>query len=174
MKSVRVKVILSLIFLGQLASACSNGPVSNSNSTQNRTNQNSPNAASDKVEELGMLVVLPMEPEETVFREDPAIVSTDGTQPQYSKKLTAVLKYPAPDADKLSALIEKSSPPLSASVNTETWFPAELIAQSDLSGDDTLKGDSFAAADFYQAPYTDGKITRVEGSNYFILELFSK
>ena len=171
MKSARVKIVLSLIFLGQLANACSNGTVNNSNLPQNRANQNTQKAASDKVEELGMLVILPVEPEETVFRED-AVVPADGNQ--YTKKLTAVLKYSAVDAEKLSAKIEASSPPLSASISTESWFPAELIAQSDLSGDDTLKGDSFAAADFYQAPYTEGKITRVEGSNYFILELFVK
>lgn len=174
MKSARVKIILSLIFLGQLASACTSGAVNNANLPQIRANQNSRSAASDKVEELGMLVVLPFDPEETVFREDPSLASSDGNQPQYTKKLTAVLKYSAVDAEKLSAKIEASSPPLSASINTETWFPAELIAQSDLSGDSTLKGDSFAAADFYQAPYTEGKITRVEGSNYFILELFAK
>lgn len=172
MKSARISIILSLIFLGQLAGACSSSAVNNSNLPQNKANQNSQRASSDKVEELGLLVVLPLEPEETVFREDPAI-SSDGSQ-QYTKKLTAVLKYSAADAEKLSALIEKSSPPLSATVGTETWFPAELIAQSDLSGDDTLKGDSFAATDFYQAPYTEGKITRVEGGNYFVLELFSK
>jgi hypothetical protein len=172
MNSARMSIILSLIFLGQLANACSSGVVNNSNSSRNNANQNSQRAASDKVEELGLLVILPLEPEETVFREDPA-VSSDGSH-QSTKKLTAVLKYSAADAEKLSALIERSSPPLSATVSTETWFPAELIAQSDLSGDDTLKGDSFAAADFYQAPYTEGKITRIEGSNYFVLELFSK
>lgn len=173
MKSARIRIILSLIFLGQLAGACSSGVVSNSNSPQNKANQNSQNAASDKVEELGLLVILPIEPEETVFREDP-VAPVEGSQPQYSKKLTAVLKYSAAEAEKLSTLIEASSPPLSASINTEPWFPAELIAQSDLSGDDTVKGNSFAASGFYQAPYLEGKITRVEGSNYFILELFAK
>lgn len=172
MKSARISIILSLIFLGQLVNACSSVAVNNSNLSQNKSNQNSRNAASDKVEELGLLVTLPLEPEETVFREDP-VTASDGSQ-QYSKKLTAVLKYSAAEAEKLSALIERSSPPLSATVSTETWFPAELIAQSDLSGDDTLKGDSFAAADFYHTPYTEGKITRVEGTNYFILELFAK
>jgi hypothetical protein len=165
MQSARVKTIVSLIFLAQLLSACS-GNAGNTNTSQPNSNQNRNTvSANDKAEELGMLVVLPIEPEETVWREDPG----EGN----AKKLTAVLKYPVADAAKLSTLIEKS-PPLSASINTETWFPAELIAQSDLSGDDTLKGDSFAAVDFYQAPYSEGTITRIEGTNYFILELHAK
>lgn len=165
MKSARVTVILSLIILGQLFIACS-GSIGNSNSPGPNSNQNRNTAsANDKVEELSLLVVLPIEPEETVWREDPGAGNT--------KKLTAVLKYPATDAPKVSALIEKTAP-LSASINAEMWFPAELIAASDLSGDDTLKGDSFPANDFFQAPYTEGTITRIEGTNYFILELTAK
>lgn len=117
------------------------------------------------------MINLPVEPEETVWREDPA---DPANQQQFSKKLTAVLKFSATDTAKLSAIIEKGSPPLSATIGTESWFPAELIAQGDLSGDDTLKGDSFAATDFYLPPYTDGKITHVENTDYFILELFAK
>lgn len=174
MKAARLKIILSLIFIGQLLSACSGSGAGNSNSSQTNSNQNRTNtpAANDKVEELGLLVNLPVEPDEAVWREDP-VTPSDGNQPQYSKKLTAVLKYSGAAVAKVSALIEKS-PPLSDSINSETWFPAELIAQSGLSGDSTLKGDSFAATDFYQPPYSEGKITHVEETNYFILELFAK
>jgi len=174
MKSARVSIILSLIFLGQLLSACSGG-ANNTNSTQPNSNQYRPagSTANDMVEELELLVTLPIEPEETVWREDPQTAG-DTTQPPYTKKLTAILKYPQADAGKLAALLEQSSPPLATGINTESWFPAELIAQSDLSGDDTLKGDSYSAASFYRAPYSDGRIMRVEGTDYFILELYSR
>ena len=170
MRSARVKIILSLIFIGQLLSACSTAPVANTNLAQPNTNQNRP-SASDKSEELELLIKIPAEPEETVFRED-AANAVDGIQPQYAKKLTAVLKYSAAESVKLSESLEKSSPPLSASINVEPWFPAELIAQSDLSGDDTVKGYSYPALPFFQPPYNEGTITRIEGTNYFILELY--
>jgi hypothetical protein len=164
-----------LIFFGQLFGACSGGGTNNANISQPNSNQYKPvgSTANDKVEELELLVTLPIEPEETVWRED-APVAGDNSQPPFTKKLTAVLKYSQADAVKLSGLIEQGSPPLSVGINTETWFPAELIAQSDLSGDDTLKGDSYSAANFYRAPYSDGRITRVEGTDYFVLELYSR
>lgn len=177
MKSARGKLILASIFIAQAFISCSSSPAGNSNSTQGNSNQSQrPSAASDKAEELALLINLPIEPEETVWREDPfSGLGTGGDgPPQSSKKLTAVMKFSAADAAALLSLIEKGSPPLMATIGTETWFPAELIAQSDLSGDDTLKGDSFTATDFFHPPYTDGKITRVEGTNYFILELFAK
>lgn len=173
MHSARIKIILSLIFIAQFLNACS-GPAANGNANQPTVNTNQKTTASDKSEELEMLIKLPFEPEETVFREDPIPAPADGIQSQYSKKLTAVLKYPALEATKLSETLEKASPPLSATVATDSWFPAELIAQSDLSGDDTLKGSSFPAVDYYQAPFTEGTITRIEGTNYFILELYAK
>lgn len=173
MKSARGKLILASVFIAQVFVSCSSSPAGNSNSAQTNANQSAQRsaAASDKAEELALLINLPLEPEETVWRQDP--VGLGGDQ-QFSKKLTAVMQFSTEDAAKLSALVEKGSPPLTANIGTEPWFPAELIAQSDLSGDDTLKGDSFSATDFFQPPYSDGKITRVEGTNYFILELFAK
>lgn len=173
MKSAQGKYILAFVFVAQILISCSGSPAGNSNSPQGNANQSTlkQGSANDKAEELSMLINLPVEPEETVWREDAA---RTGDSAQFSKKLTAVMKFPAADAGKLSALVERNSPPLTASIGTEPWFPAELIAQSDLSGDDTLKGDSFAATDFFLPPYSEGRITRIEGTSYFILELFAK
>lgn len=173
MKSARGKLILASVFIAQVFISCSSSPPGNSNSAPANANQSTQRsaAASDKAEELALLINLPIEPEDTVWREDPA---AQGGEQQYSKKLTAVMQFPEENAAKLSALVEKDAPPLTANIGTEQWFPAELIAQSDLSGDDTLKGDSFPATDFFQPPYSEGRITRVEGTNYFILELYAK
>ncbi len=62
-------------------------------------------------------------------------------------------------------------PAAEADIDAETWFPAELIAQSQLSGDESLKGTAFAADDFLHEPYNQGKITRINDTNYFVLEL---
>ena len=135
--------------------------------TQN-TNETVPttansNTAKTNVEELGMHVAIPYETDEAVWRQD-----------QDNKKITAVLRLSSQDADKLTKKAESVKPPEPAVVSAEAWFPAELIAQSEMSGDNTVKGTSYAANEFYLPPYTDGKIMRAENTDYFILELVSK
>ncbi|HEX8638579.1 MAG TPA: hypothetical protein VF692_10990, partial [Pyrinomonadaceae bacterium] len=98
----------------------------------------------------------------------------DNAAPPTGKKMTAVLKFTAEDAARIVAQAETYRPATPAQIETESWFPAELIAQSELSGDETLKGNAYAANDFLQPPYSDGKLTRLENSSYFILELFAR
>jgi hypothetical protein len=90
------------------------------------------------------------------------------------KKLTAVLRFLNEDADKIVAQAASVKAAAPSTINTEKWFPPELIAQSRTSGDDTLKGLSYPANDFYNAPYSDGTFTRIDGTDYFVLELFAK
>ena len=52
-------------------------------------------------------------------------------------------------------------------------LPPELIAQSQGSGDEILKGKSYAANEFFSESYKNGKITRINDTDYFILELTS-
>ncbi len=130
----------------------------NANKTSNSTNTNA-NATKDDLEDFGKIVKLPFKPEEVSWRE-----SED-------KKIIAVLKFSAVDAQSLIAQIEKQKPAQLAGLNAENWFPPELVAKSQQSGDETLKGKEYAANDFFLAPYNKGKITRIDDTNYFILEL---
>ncbi|HMS39726.1 MAG TPA: hypothetical protein PKE69_05830 [Pyrinomonadaceae bacterium] len=143
-----------------LLSACSS-PVSNSSLTINKHNNSNTNteATKDDIEDFAKIVKLPFQPEEVSWRE-----SAD-------KKIIAVLKFSAADANNLTTQIEKQKPAQNAGLNAENWFPPELIAQSQQSGDETLKGKEYSAADFFLAPYTKGKITRIDETNYFVLEL---
>jgi hypothetical protein len=43
-----------------------------------------------------------------------------------------------------------------------------------MSGDDSLNGVAYAADSFYQEPFTSGRIVRVDGTDYFVLELSAK
>jgi len=122
-----------------------------------------------------MAIKMPFHPEEAVWREDVLGKSGDNRVPAPTdKKLTAVLRFLKDDAAKITAQAEKYKPATPATINTEKWFPAELIAQSQTSGDETVKGSSYPANDFLNPPYSDGKITRIEGTDYFVLELFAK
>ena len=129
----------------------------------NSANENA-NAAKTNAEELGVLVNLPFETEEAVWKEDAA-----------HKKVIAVLRFSPADANKIVSRGGKDSARLRMSkVAAETWFPAELIAQSGASGDSNLKGLAYAANDFFQEPFTSGRIVRIENTDYFVLELSAK
>lgn len=165
--------ILALFLSGQILTGCSS-------TTGNQSSANSPttagsqiaaansNTTKDDIEELGMLVNLPFEPEETVWKESPA------GKDSANRKLIAVLRYSDANAEKLTAQLAKLKPPTAETLSTEEWFPAELIAQGEMSGEGTITGKTYAADDFYTAPYSNGKITRIDTTNYFVLQLSAK
>lgn len=113
---------------------------------------------SDDTDELKKIIQLPAAPEEATFVKD-------------DKKLIAVLKFSGADAAQIAAQAEKHKTPVALDVDAEDWFPPELVAQSQGSGDATLKGVEYAANDFTQPPYTSGKLIRVNDTNFFVLEL---
>jgi hypothetical protein len=113
-----------------------------------------------------MLVTLPVEPEDVAWKET--------TGPDGTRKLTAVLRFSGENAAKVSSQAAQHRPAVPAELSTEEWYPAELISQSELSGDTMLKGQTYAANDFYRPPYNDGRLTRVENTDVFILELTAR
>lgn len=159
--------LLSIFLLG----ACVNNEADknanlSANKAVNYANENKI-PPKDDVEELERIIKLPFHPEEATWRE------TDLNAPNGEKKLTVVLKFLSQEANTIIAQAEKYKPAEALDIDAEDWFPAELIAQSQLSGDGNLKGKSYAANDFLEAPFTNGKITRIDDTDYFVLELTS-
>jgi hypothetical protein len=156
--------LLSTLFTSQLLFACST-PAGNSNAV-NSSAANSANAAQagpkDNIEELGLLVRLPFEPEEVAWKEKPE-----------QKKLIAVVRFSPENAQKMASEIAKNGQPSPETVTVESWFPNELIAQGELTGESIVKGQSYPAEPFLNPPYTKGKITRIENTDYFILQISS-
>lgn len=171
------KFLVALI-IAAFFTACSSADNVNSNAnlTNQAANSANPNkVVNDEIEELELTVKLPFHPEEAVWREETlGKPGSDRVPGPTDKKLVAVLRFLKDDAEKVAAQAEKHRPVLIETISTENWFPAELIAQSRTSGDQTLKGKSYGANDFYNLPYSDGKITRIEGTDYFVLELYAK
>lgn len=116
----------------------------------------------DNVEELAMVVKLPFEPEEVAWEEKAA----DGS-------LTAVIRFSPENAEKMSAEAAKNGASTAERLTVEPWYPAELIAQSEMSGESTVEGKSYPAGPFLNPPYTKGKITRIDNTDYFILQISS-
>ena len=170
------KIIVALIVL-LFSTACpsNNGKNDNSNSAYSVNSNTSANNVKDNIDELEMTIKIPSHPEEAVWREDISGKTVDNRIPgPNDKKLIAVLRFLKEDAEKIVAQAAKYKSAAPETISPESWFPAELIAQSRTSGDETLKGSAYAANDFFNLPYSDGKITRIEGTNYFVLELFSR
>ena len=166
MTFTRAAAILALTAGALFALSCSGSSGDQANSEKvaaaNRSNANA-NAAGTNVEELGVIVNVPYESEDVVWKQSPD-----------RKKVLAVLRFSPADSDRIVAEAVAFGAPAAVTIAAESWFPDELIAQSDVSGDSSLKGLSYPANRFYLDPFSNGRITRVDETDYFILELTAK
>jgi hypothetical protein len=156
--------ILSSLSCGGNQTETNANTAANANQTSTDANAKNAAASSDDVAALSSQVLLAILPEEVAFREENGKNAGE-------KKLIAVLKYSEEDAKTVVAQAEKHRPAESVELGSEDWFPAELTAQTPLSGNKMLKGNAFAPNDFLQMPYKNGRLIKIENSNYFILEV---
>lgn len=165
-------VFLSAILL---LNACSGNEAVNVNSVL--PNADSNRAAIlpfDDVEELGRIVKLSYLPEEATFHEfDLSADANSRPSVPNARRLVAVLQFSAENANRLAADAAKNAAPVPLDVDAENWFPPELIAKSQETGDGSLKGVSSPATDFLQPPYLNGRLTRINDTNYFVLEMLT-
>ena len=132
--------------------------------------------AKDDAEELGKLIKIPYQTEEALWKTDQVVKDQNNNSDPApdNKKLIAVLKFNSADAQKIVEQAEQYRPAGEVSINVESWFPPELIAKSQESGDETIKGNRYAPNDFAQPPYQNGSLTRISGTDYFVLELSAR
>lgn len=110
-----------------------------------------------------MIINVPYAPEDIVWKEYPK-----------PHKVLAVFRFSPEDASKIVTAAVAVKPGEAATVSAEPWFPDELIAQGNTSGDDTLKGQAYVVDQFTQDPFNSGRLVRVDGTDYFVLELDAK
>ena len=91
-----------------------------------------------------------------------------------ARKLLAVLRFTPENSKKIVEHAAKLKAGEKVSIPSESWFPAELVSQGDLSGDDNITATAYPADEFFQAPYSEGKLSRVENSDFFVLEMTAK
>ena len=89
---------------------------------------------------------------------------------ELKKSLHDMLFSPA-NADKVVSDASVHGPKQESKIEVASWYPAELISQSELAVEPDLPGEAYSGADFVQEPFKTGKLTRVTGTDYFILEL---
>ena len=159
--------ILSLFAALAITGGCggdSNSNTSSSNRPGNVSNSGEKqNVAKTNVEELGLHVKVPYEVEDVVWKENTG-----------KKSLMAVLRFSPADSSKVVAEALQYGQPQVGSISPESWFPDELIAQAEMSGDRGLKGQVYQANAMLLEPYKSGKLTRIDGTDYFVLEVAAK
>jgi hypothetical protein len=154
---------LALLLLCCCGSAPSNSSDQQSSNTANSANtQTGPN---DNVEELRSSMQVPFEPEEAVWR-----ITSDKAG---RKRLTAVLRLKPEDYKALSSRAATAGPGRQVEVSVEPWFPAELTAMSETTGENTVPATSYPANEFFQAPFNSGTVSLVTDTDYVIIELQS-
>lgn len=158
----KTAIILALMFSILLLGSCGGGTNTNSNGRSDTANSNiseSDREPKTNVEELSVLVNVPYKAEDIVWKSE-----------AQQKRLIAVLRFSPADSAKIVAEAEKLRATAGVSLQSEVWFPDELIAQSDMSGDDTLHGIAYGADMFLLPPYNEGRLIRIDGTEYFVLE----
>jgi hypothetical protein len=165
----RPRLLLLLVFcLSVFVSACGSGPAKGNLSNQaNRTPVDANKMQSkDDIEELEGLVKLTYHPEDAVWRDD--------ADAQGGRKLVCVLRFKPEEAQRITEAAGKYRAAQPVELEAEGWFPPELVAKSQQSGNETIKGTSYSANDFLIPPFTEGRAVRIDGTNFFVVELSGK
>ncbi len=176
--------ILAVLFTCLFSLSClsEDKPIDDVNTLRPNVNQNAnvnvnanANVVDDSEIKLKEMVNLPYEPiEDSPWREE-ELGNKDNRAPgPTDRKLTAVLKFSEEDTKKILETASKNKEPFDTDVDAESWFPAELIAKSETTGDNTLKGKGYSADEFVKPPYSVGTLVFIEGADYFILVLQTK
>jgi hypothetical protein len=166
MRLLPLALLFSLLITAAGCGSSTSDNAASNTSAATATGNSNVNSSNDNVDELGMMIKLPFVPEEVAWRETPFS--------QTDRKLIAVLLYSNEDAAKFTSQLAAQGKGKPDEVSVEEWFPAELQSQSDLSGESTLKGQSYNAGELLQPPYTAGTVTRISDSNYFVVQLATK
>jgi hypothetical protein len=172
MKSVRRFTVFFIILVVSALTGCVGGEKtanSANRSGNSNANVNSDSlAAKDNIEDLETMIRLPFHPADAVWRDDPA------SGPEKPRKLTVILNFTADESNKIVEASAKGNPGTPFEIETESWFPPELIAKSQASGNETIKGKSYPATEFTQAPFTEGRVSRIDGTDFFVVELLAR
>ncbi len=152
----------SLLLSAFLLISCSApaGNSSSANASEGNRAASVPKKANDKPEELGLLINFTLEPEDIVW-----------LQNESSKKIVAVFRLDPEDTKKLADQLAGKSQGEPKSIAVEDWFPPELVAGGEATDASTVDGTSYPADDFYQPPFSQGTITRVNNTDFFVIEM---
>lgn len=143
--------------------------------------QNSPektetkNEINTNIDELAKNVNLPVRPSEAVWKKKTMDNESGAVPGPNDYYLTAVLKYTDADIEKLKDATGQNKDEVSKGIiELEQWFPEEIKKLAkDIDGEKLLPGEKYDAEKFMRSPFRNGTLSRIEDSNYFVLNLYS-
>jgi hypothetical protein len=185
MELPQIRASGSMVAIALLFSACLSPQESNIDSNTLRPNINTnfnsntdanSNTSEDDETALNTLINLPFVPKENAWRKEriTADANSNVAPEPTDYKLTAVLKFSENDTQELISKSKGNKMPFKTELEAESWFPAELIAKGETSGDSTLKGLAYGVEDFVKAPYSSGVLIQIDDTDYFVLVLQTK
>ncbi len=174
MFTARLKSLLIICVVSLVSNSCAGLSTDANNSAVNSVNanavRNSAKKANDNAEELGLLLKLPTEPEDVVWRDEMVPTGDKKTE----RRVTAILFYEDKAVvEKIFSDASKHGEPQPVAIDVADWYPEELKAQSEFDLDAKLSGKSYPANEFFQEPLLRGRLIRVDGTEHMILELFA-
>ena len=152
----------SLLLSALIFTSCSvpAGNSSTANAAEGNRVASVPKKANDKPEELGMLINFTLEPEDIAWQ-----------QSESPKRIVAVFRMDTEDTKKLIDQLTARSQGAPKSIAVEDWFPPELVAGGEATDASTVDGTAYPADDFYQPPFSQGTITRINNTDFFVIEI---
>lgn len=146
--------------------------------SKSNTAPNSPTPAdvSRDIEALGKTIGLPVRPRAAVWNAQKLGNANNQVPGPTDYRLVAVFEFDEAGVKTLLEKIGETSP--AAAVRIENWFPEELkkaaeTSKSNAANDPELEGKKYDADLFLRSPYTNGTLTRIDQTNYFVLRLLS-
>ena len=107
-----------------------------------------------------MLINFTLEPEDIVWQ-----------QSESPKRIVAVFRLDQEATKKLVDQLSARSQGAPKTIAVEDWFPPELVAGGEATVASTVDGTAYPADEFYQPPFSQGTITRVDNTDFFVLEI---
>jgi hypothetical protein len=154
-----VYIFILLTLLGFTACSDDTENEANKNTNSNTKIQKQIGEISDDADDLTEFVKLPFIPED---------VSWQQLEVSGGKKIVAVIRFTAEDT---MTILGQSQAAEKVEIAAERWFPQELTAQSDVSGDQVLHGTTYATNIFFKEPFNKGRIVKLDNSDYFVIEV---
>lgn len=127
---------------------------------------------SKDIDELAENINLPVRPAEAVWQKKTLGNPESRVPGPTDYLLVAVLKYDDADIEKVTG--QSTEKAVKGVGEIQDWFPEDLKSRAqDFDNEKLLSGEKCDAKSFARAPFLNGTLLRVNGSNYFILTLFS-
>ena len=160
----------SLLLAAPLALLCScvpNGPAASSPAPRPAPGSTFP--VSRDIDTLGKSIALPRRPLSAVWQMKQM---GDGEMGPSDYTIKAVMQFSPRDLQALTARAAKRAAPRPGTISLEPWFPQALKKKAEKSKNG-LRAQSLDPSDFYKMSFIQGKLWRIEGTNYFFVSLFT-